>query len=97
MNPFRIEIGTVIPELQLEVLDLQNDRFIKEECRDLVGAGIFLKLPFTAYPLLRHFAHRIMRMYASTYQCEQLLCIKKSIKSNHRTHIINDNQLAELK
>ncbi|KAJ4449336.1 hypothetical protein ANN_00734 [Periplaneta americana] len=101
-NAYRVLVGRpegirLLGSRDLEVLDLQNDSLLKADCEGLLGIKIFEKISSTTYPLLRQFASKIMSMYSSTYQCEQLFSKMKFIKSSHRSRLSDAHLLAQLK
>ncbi|XP_058536823.1 general transcription factor II-I repeat domain-containing protein 2B isoform X2 [Ochotona princeps] len=81
-SPFSIKVDCVREDLQMEVIDLQCNTFLKAKY-DKVGVPEFYKYLWSSYPKLRSHSARILSMFGSTYICEQLFCIMKLSKTKY--------------
>lgn len=78
--------------LQLEILDLQNNRLLKLKYGQYENVLEFYKhLPRTRFPQLHQLAATIKSNFASTFVCEQLFSAMKRVKSVHRSRSTDSN------
>ena len=91
-NPFSIDINTVSPALQLELLNLRSDLFMKEKFFIKNDLNSFYKnFPKIKYPHLYKTASKILAMFGTTYLCEQLFSNMKKTKSSGRASLKDYN------
>ncbi|KAJ4452048.1 hypothetical protein ANN_03564 [Periplaneta americana] len=83
------------PELQLELIDLQNNTAI--QCSGMSGPDICKSLPEEKFPNLRLFAGRLMGMFGSTYLLEHLFSKMNIIKSNIRNRLTDFHLVCQFK
>ena len=104
-NPFvfpETNIDSLPDEIQLEVIDLQNDSYLKGRFMELPSIpsscemiSFWQMLPVTEYQNLRLFAQRYISRFGSTYRCEQAFSAMKLIKSRNRA-LLTDQHLNSL-
>ena len=104
-NPFvfpETDIDSLPDEIQLEVIDLQNDSYLKGRFMELPSIpsscemiSFWKMLPVTEYQNLRLFAQRHISRFGSTYRCEQAFSAMKLIKSRNRA-LLTDQHLNSL-
>ena len=100
-NPFAVtveQIDLLAPELQLEVIDLQQNSVLKalfttmQNTRTVAEVCSFWRaLPVAHFSKLRSFAQRMISRFASTYRCEQSFSTMKIIKSKDRSRLRDSN------
>ena len=97
-SPFAVDVRSASADVQLELIDLQCDSFIKERFRmanDIIQFYSFI--PRDGFPRLHAKAAAIMCMFGSTYLCEQLFSALKLCKSRHRSQMTNSHLRAVLR
>ena len=100
-NPFAVtveQIDLLAPELQLEVIDLQQNSVLKalfttmQNTRTVAEVCSFWRaLPVAHFSKLRSFAQRMISRFGSTYRCEQSFSTMKIIKSKDRSRLRDSN------
>ena len=99
-TPFsmELELDGVSDDLQMELIDLKNDNFMKEmylELRNPMRAKDICLLQFyqlylqhnRKYPNLTKHAKQMACIFGSTYSCEQLFSKMKFTKNKMRTNL----------
>ena len=90
--PFQCDANLAPAHLQLEILDLQNNRLLKLKNGQYENVLEFYQyLPRTRFPKLHQLAATIKSIFASTYVCEQLFSAMKRVKSAHRSRLTDSN------
>ena len=88
-NPMDVNVETQLPELQLELCELQCNQFLlsrKNETQEC-----FWKLVSKdRFPKLKNFALKMHSMFGSTYMCESTFSTMKQIKSKNRNRMIDE-------
>ncbi|XP_034195086.1 general transcription factor II-I repeat domain-containing protein 2 [Osmia lignaria lignaria] len=91
-TPFSVNLDTVPPEMQLELIDMKCDRMLKNKFNQAESlAHFYTGFSHIRFPLLYTLAGKILCMFGSTYVCEQLFLNMKKTKSIHRTGLTNYN------
>ncbi|XP_030834459.1 general transcription factor II-I repeat domain-containing protein 2-like [Strongylocentrotus purpuratus] len=100
-NPLGFDVDAAPNCVQLELLSLQSDQFIKTDfqCqvrnRDLLP---FLReLPREQFPNIRRHAKIIFSLFGSTYLCEQTFSLMKLTKSKLRSRLTDEHLEASLR
>lgn len=96
--PFSVQPHLAPAEFQIELVDLQCDRVLKERYRlsETSSGGIvtfYTELPKDRFPRLHLLAARTLCMFGTTYCCEQFFSHMKHVKSPTRSSI-NDTNLS---
>ncbi|XP_076397681.1 general transcription factor II-I repeat domain-containing protein 2-like isoform X2 [Megachile rotundata] len=88
----KVNLDTVPPEMQLELIDLKCDRMLKTKFNQAESLmHFYTSFSHIRFPLLYILAGKILCMFGSTYVCEQLFSNMKKTKSIHRTGLTNYN------
>jgi len=95
-SPFSIDAVNVSTHIQMELIEIQNDSNLKNKFND-VGVPDFYSFVPTRYVEIRRFASKIISMFSSTYQCEQLFSLMNSNKSPVRSRLTDTHLNAVLK
>ncbi|KAK3918372.1 General transcription factor II-I repeat domain-containing protein 2A [Frankliniella fusca] len=96
--PFAVKPTEVAADLQMEIIDLQCDRQLRERFRLSKDLPSFYKLlPRLRFPKLHLIAARVMCMFGSTFVCEQFYSLMNITKSKYRSAISNENLQASLR
>lgn len=90
-TPFSVDVDTVKPELQMELVDMQCDTILKEKYHSVGVPAFYTYVDAKHFPQLRSAAIRILAMFGSTYLCEQLFSIMKINKSPMRSRLSDEN------
>lgn len=91
-QPFNIQADSAPTELQMELIDLQNDRNLKPSFRENSVIDFYkLYLPRDKYPNLYLHAIRIASLFGTTYLCEQLFSKMNFTKSKFRSRLTDDH------
>ena len=72
-------------ELQLELINLYANKFLKEKHRKGQLVKFYHCLSDDEFPKLKKFASRIASIFGTIYVCEQTFSKMKYVKSEHRT------------
>jgi hypothetical protein len=91
VNPFNIKIEDSLPELQMEIIELQCNSSLKLKFESLTNLIEFYKYVPSTLPQIRNNALRISSMFGSTYVCEQLYTNMKNNKTKHRNNISDEH------
>jgi len=105
INPFSItdnEMSHYTPELQLEIMDIQNHTGLKSKFQELCESPVspdlkaFWKfVPKNDFPELVDMALRFVCKFGSTYICEKTFSTMNFIKSKYRS-TLTDSHLSNL-
>ncbi|XP_060836290.1 general transcription factor II-I repeat domain-containing protein 2B-like [Rhopalosiphum padi] len=80
----------------MELIEIQNDSNLKNKFNE-VGVPDFYNFVPTRFVETRRFASKIISMFSSTYQCEQLFSLMNSNKSPVRSRLTDTHLNAVLK
>lgn len=94
-TPFLIDAQDVEESLQLELIELQCDDFLKSQHQLLSLPDFYRSLDDAKFPLLRRHAKKMICLFGSTYICEQTFSLLNYNKSRHRTRM-TDRHLSEV-
>ena len=83
-------------DLQLELINLQANKVLKEKHKEGQLVEFYRSLPDNVFPNLNKFAPKMASMYWTTYICEQTFSKVKYVKSEHRTRLTDDHLKAIL-
>ena len=93
-QPFFVEAENAPTELQLELIDLQCDEFIKKKFGEILVHEFYRKYVHSEkFPKLKKNAARIISLFGSTYVCEQMFSRMKHVKNKIRS--ITDGHLEQ--
>ncbi|KAL4135883.1 hypothetical protein QTP88_007465 [Uroleucon formosanum] len=93
VNPFQVDINNVKNDLQIEIIELQNYKVLKNSFWEATSLTQFYScLPTSIFPGIRRFAQKLKAAFASTYICEQTFSIVKYRKNKHSS-LLNDEHL----
>ncbi|XP_067936955.1 EPM2A-interacting protein 1-like [Watersipora subatra] len=95
--PLIVNPSSVAAELQMELIDLQADKRLKQHFsheliefyHDFFSAG--------TYPALHKHALRMVSLFGSTYLCEQFFSRMKHTKSKYRTGLTDEHLAQQLR
>lgn len=92
-NPFETNEDDVAENLQMELIDLKANTFLRDEhTKNRQNLQNFYRLlPADDFPQLRAHAQRIFCMFGSTYTCEETFSKMKFIKSAHRSRLTDEH------
>lgn len=93
--PFNVDCGSVKPELQLELIDLQCNTEWKQLFLNFSKVEFYKALPKSSFPNLKSHAQKIIAMFASSYICEQVFSTMK-LRKNSVKNRLTDDHLASL-
>lgn len=91
-NPFTCTIADAAPELQAELIDVQNDIALQGIFDSKKVVEFYRDIPANQFPNLVQFAKRFTSLFGSTYQCETLFSRMKFFK-NKQQNSITDKHL----
>lgn len=87
-QPFSVKAEDAPTELQMELIDLQYNEFIKRKFNETTLIEFYRKyVPSENFPNLKNHAARLISLFGNTYLCEQLFSRMKQTKSNIRSSI----------
>jgi membrane protein insertase Oxa1/YidC/SpoIIIJ len=90
--PFLIEIDATLKNLQLKFADFHSDSALKEQFNDSSLTDFYLKyISPQKYPETRKYALLMSSVFGSTYHCEQLFSLMKSIKLRSKMHLTDEH------
>jgi hypothetical protein len=75
--------------MQLEIIEIQCDSNLKEKFNEVGSSNFYKYLSPDRFPQTREFSYKIISMFGSTYQCEQLFSIMNGNKSPVRNKLNN--------
>lgn len=88
-NPMEVDVEAQLPELQLELCELQSDPMLQAKKNE--NQESFWKMVCNErFPKLRDFALKLYSMFGSTYICECTFSTMKQIKSKTRNKMENE-------
>jgi len=90
-NPFSCAIEDLPPELQMEVIDLQNDEMLKMIFKEENLIQFYKHLSEDKYGKLKSYAQGYISVFGSTYQCERTFSKMKYLKSQYRSVLTDDH------
>jgi hypothetical protein len=100
-NPINIDPESIESSLQLEIIDLQSNNYLKTMFQNYSSSNnlieFYSNLSKEDFPNIRQFAAKISCMFGSTYICEQVLSSMKISLSKTRFHITNEQLHAVLR
>ncbi|XP_039541286.1 protein FAM200A-like [Pimephales promelas] len=78
--------------LQMELLDLQADVVLREQCESSDPVTFWLQtVPKAKFPVLSKVAVYTLTMFGSTYSCESAFSTLNIIKNKYRSQLTNDH------
>ena len=87
-KPFFVEAEDAPTELQLELIDMQCDEFIKKKFGEISVDEFYRKYVHSEkFSKLKKNAARIISLFGSTYVCEQMFSRMKHVKNKIRSSI----------
>ena len=87
-QPFFVEAEDAPTELQLELIDLQCDEFIRKKFGEISVDEFYRKYVHSKkFPKLKKNAARKISLFGSTYVCEQIFSRIKHVKNKIRSSI----------
>ena len=96
-NPFNFCVESASSNVQLELIDLQADEYLKSQLNQTDLISFYKDLSETEYPRLRDLARRYFTMFASKYTCEQTFSRLNYIKCSHRSRLSDEHLHALLR
>lgn len=93
---FSVDAINVPAHKQMELIEIQNDSNLKNKFYE-VGTPDFYRYVLAQYVEIRKFACKIISMFSSTYQCEQIFSLMNSNKSPIRSRLTDTHLNAVLK
>ncbi|XP_047146246.1 general transcription factor II-I repeat domain-containing protein 2-like [Hydra vulgaris] len=94
-HPFSIKVETVRDEFQMELIELQNNKDLKDAYKDVELLELYKKyMNIEVYPHLCKHAMKYFSLFGSTYICEQFFSRMKHVKSEQR-HRLKDEHLTD--
>ena len=78
LMPFAVKVDTVAEELQMELVELRCDTFLKQKYAEVEIPEFYTFLPRERFPKLLSAAARIIAMFGSTHVCEQFFFINEA-------------------
>jgi hypothetical protein len=91
-NPFAAAVENYDePDLQLELIDLQNNSFLKAKFKEVPLEEFYSFMNSATYPLLWQRSANIAALFGSTYLCEQAFSIMACTKSKHRSRLTDEH------
>ncbi|XP_004213339.2 general transcription factor II-I repeat domain-containing protein 2-like [Hydra vulgaris] len=94
-HPFSIKVETVRDEFQMELIELQNNKDLKDAYKDVELLKLYKKyMNIEVYPHLCKHAMKYFSLFGSTYICEQFFSRMKHVKSEQR-HRLKDEHLTD--
>ncbi|XP_065642160.1 general transcription factor II-I repeat domain-containing protein 2-like [Hydra vulgaris] len=94
-HPFSIKVETLRDEFQMELIELQNNKDLKDAYKDVELLELYKKyMNIEVYPHLCKHAMKYFSLFGSTYICEQFFSRMKHVKSEQR-HRLKDEHLTD--
>nr|XP_047135230.1 general transcription factor II-I repeat domain-containing protein 2B-like [Hydra vulgaris] len=94
-HPFSIKVETVRDEFQMELIELQNNKDLKDAYKDVELLELYKKyMNIEVYPHLCKHAMKYFSLFGSIYICEQFFSRMKHVKSEQR-HRLKDEHLTD--
>ncbi|CAI6345817.1 unnamed protein product [Macrosiphum euphorbiae] len=95
---FSLPVEDVPENMQIEIIDLQNNKVLKEKY-NYVELSIFYSkyINTETYPNLRNNALRMMSLFGSTYTCEHIFSRMKIVKSKNRVRLTDSHLESSLR
>ncbi|XP_047140945.1 general transcription factor II-I repeat domain-containing protein 2A-like [Hydra vulgaris] len=94
-HPFSIKVEIVRDEFQMELIELQNNKDLKDAYKDVELLELYKKyMNIEVYPHLCKHAMKYFSLFGSTYICEQFFSRMKHVKSEQR-HRFKDEHLTD--
>lgn len=90
-NPFSIDVSMAPIELQLELIELQCQTFMKDNFQEKDLSTFYEELHAENYPNLRKLGMKMITAFASTYVCEQTFSVLKRAKPCLRSRMTDDH------
>lgn len=91
-NPFTSNVDNVPTNLQFELIELQEDSFLKDKYNETGPLGLYSILASTErFPLLLTSAKKIASLFGSTYLCERTFSTMKLAKSKSRSRLTDEH------
>ncbi|CAI6373752.1 unnamed protein product [Macrosiphum euphorbiae] len=96
--PFSLPVEDVPENMQIEIIDLQNNKVLKEKY-NYVELSIFYSkyINTETYRNLRNNALRMMSLFGSTYNCEHIFSRMKIVKSKNRVRLTDSHLESSLR
>ena len=88
-NPMEACVETQLPELQLELCELQSDPSLLAK-KNENQVNFWKLVSKERFPKLRDFSLKLLSMFGSTYVCECTFSVMKQVKSKTRNQMQND-------
>ena len=89
-QPFSVETENAPRELQMELIDLQCDKYIKKKFNEIPVEKFYRHCKLLEkFPELKKNATGIISLFGSAYVCEQMFSRMKHIQSKNRSSIFN--------
>jgi hypothetical protein len=88
-TPFHADVDSAPPEIQMELIELQERAYLKTKFNDEADIGAFYRANLDGFPNLKKFVASKMALFGSTYLAEQFFSKMGFMKSPHRASIID--------
>ena len=89
---FSVDIESVSKEFQVELMDLQYDREMKDAYQNKRRLeDFYLMFSQSRFPRLHRQAAHILSIFGSTYMYEQLFSLMKHCKPSYRSQVSDNN------
>ena len=95
-NPFDYRVDGVSVGLQMELIDLQANDWLKEKQREERHVKFNRYLADVEFPKLRKFAAGMASVFGTNYVCVQVFLRLRYMKSTHRTKLTDEHLKAIL-
>ena len=91
-HPFSIKAETVRNEFQMELIELQNNKDLKEAYKEVELLEFYKKyMSIEVFPHLCRHAIKYFSLFGSTYNCEQLFSKMKHVKTEQRNRLTDEH------
>lgn len=91
-TPFTVDMNTVPEKFQMEIINLQCNDELKSKFHEVPLINFYRDyVNEENFPVLRCHAMKMLSLFGSTYLCEQLFSRMKTIKSNCRSSLTDEN------